>query len=325
MKALRTRIYVDGYNLYYGRLKGTRFKWLDIVNLFEQQILPTVLFAPPPDAVARTMVLLPCALKYFTAPILERLAKGADSVSSQSTYHNALKQHCGQRIEFVMGHYSLYPVNLHVVPADDPKRQPRDCPKILVWKSEEKQTDVNIALHAYDDARSGDVDHLVIVTNDTDLAPAMKMIRDRCPDVVLGLVIPTKPGAASDANEREVNVSLGQWAHWTRRYISEDELAKAQLPQVVAPNVRRPSVKPSSWYASPENLEKMIDLARPVLKRRSATMKWASEENPRMNGMKPIELIETDAGAKIVFDYISSYISEKVGEANENFGSGSRS
>ena len=30
---VRTRVYVDGFNLYYGALKGTPFKWLDPVRL----------------------------------------------------------------------------------------------------------------------------------------------------------------------------------------------------------------------------------------------------------------------------------------------------
>jgi hypothetical protein len=30
-----TGVYVDGYNLYYGRLRGTPFKWLDLVALFD--------------------------------------------------------------------------------------------------------------------------------------------------------------------------------------------------------------------------------------------------------------------------------------------------
>lgn len=28
---LRTRVYIDGYNLYYGCLKGTPYKWLDLL------------------------------------------------------------------------------------------------------------------------------------------------------------------------------------------------------------------------------------------------------------------------------------------------------
>ena len=37
---MRTRIYVDGFNLYYGALKGTRYKWLNLVELV-RQLLPT--------------------------------------------------------------------------------------------------------------------------------------------------------------------------------------------------------------------------------------------------------------------------------------------
>jgi hypothetical protein len=35
----KTNIYIDGYNLYYSRLKGTAFKWLDLVALFRDQIV----------------------------------------------------------------------------------------------------------------------------------------------------------------------------------------------------------------------------------------------------------------------------------------------
>jgi hypothetical protein len=34
-----TAVYVDGYNLYYGRLRGTAFKWLDLVKLFEDLLV----------------------------------------------------------------------------------------------------------------------------------------------------------------------------------------------------------------------------------------------------------------------------------------------
>ena len=30
---MRTRVYVDGFNLYYGAIKGTQLKWLDPVHL----------------------------------------------------------------------------------------------------------------------------------------------------------------------------------------------------------------------------------------------------------------------------------------------------
>ena len=37
---MRTVIYVDGFNLYYRALKGTRWKWLDLPALFEQVLKP---------------------------------------------------------------------------------------------------------------------------------------------------------------------------------------------------------------------------------------------------------------------------------------------
>lgn len=37
---MRTSVYVDGFNLYYGALKGTPFKWLDMVSLFDKVLQP---------------------------------------------------------------------------------------------------------------------------------------------------------------------------------------------------------------------------------------------------------------------------------------------
>ena len=43
---LRTRVYIDGYNFYYGCLKGTSHKWLDLVKLFKDKILPSITAQP---------------------------------------------------------------------------------------------------------------------------------------------------------------------------------------------------------------------------------------------------------------------------------------
>ena len=37
---MRVRVYVDGFNLYYGALKSTPFKWLNLVTLAEQVLPP---------------------------------------------------------------------------------------------------------------------------------------------------------------------------------------------------------------------------------------------------------------------------------------------
>jgi 6-hydroxy-3-succinoylpyridine 3-monooxygenase len=85
--AIRTRIYIDGYNLYYGCLKNTPFKWLDVQALAER-ILPTIMYERA-GAPTRYAFQSP-AVKFFTAPILSAFARSDDSVSCQVNYHRAL-------------------------------------------------------------------------------------------------------------------------------------------------------------------------------------------------------------------------------------------
>ena len=97
-KPLRTRVYIDGYNFYYGCLKRTPFKWLDPKALFTQILQtsqPNHLFDSAEPSV-----------KYFTAPILKNFAKTADSISSQALYLQALRGHLCESIQIVEGYYS---------------------------------------------------------------------------------------------------------------------------------------------------------------------------------------------------------------------------
>ncbi len=109
---------------------------------------------------------------------------------------------------------------------------------------EEKQTDVNIALHAYRDAVRGACEQLVICSNDSDLEPALKMIREDVPTARLGLVMPLRD---KDTEAGKVpNKRLTALAHWVRRHIRDDELAQSQLPQHV-PTPKKPASKPLHW------------------------------------------------------------------------------
>lgn len=46
-------------------------------------------------------------------------------------------------------------------------------------------------------------------------------------------------------------------------------------------------------------------------------MKWARRESVHLGGRRPIDMIETDAGAVEVFDYIETYIREQLENAGE--------
>lgn len=59
---MKTIVYIDGYNLFYGCLKHTQYKWLDLVKLFRLILNKQ---NPKTDIVK---------IKYFTADILTKVA-----------------------------------------------------------------------------------------------------------------------------------------------------------------------------------------------------------------------------------------------------------
>ena len=180
--ALRTRIYIDGYNLYYGCLKNTPYKWLDVRALVER-ILPTIMYQR--DGVSIRYALRSPTVKFFTAPILSAFARSDDSVSCQVNYHAALQAHLGNQMEIIAGYHDAKPARAHRWIEG---RAARECEMIDIWKLEEKQSDVSLALHAFSDIMRDEVDQIIAITNDSDFAPAMKMIREHT-DAILGLIV----------------------------------------------------------------------------------------------------------------------------------------
>lgn len=113
-----------------------------------------------------------------------------------------------------------------------------------VWLIEEKQTDVNMALHIYRDAVRGELEQQIICTNDSDLEPALKMVKADAPDMTLGLVMPLRP--SRESTHAISNKRLTELANWTRKHILDSELEKAQLSAIV-PTRKKPALKPAHW------------------------------------------------------------------------------
>lgn len=83
-KTLKTIVYIDGYNLYYGLLRKSEFKWLDIHVLFQAEIL---------NPLESELI----HLKYYTAPLLGKMCDDPLSEQRQRQYLQALrKQHANQ-------------------------------------------------------------------------------------------------------------------------------------------------------------------------------------------------------------------------------------
>lgn len=230
----RTAVYIDGYNLYYGRLRHTTNKWLDVVALSE------ALLKVQDPAADLQMV------KFFTAPALARFAShGMDSVIAQQSYHRALAERHPGRFQLICGTHSidtngtLLPTYVEGKPYDKAQRS-------RVWKLEEKKTDVNIAMEMYRDASKGRYDQVVIISNDSDAEPVLAALREDFAHLVVGVVTPVSPSQPGAPAHRGVSASLAKYAHWTRKYILDEELAKAQLPNQV-PTKKKPIRKPQHW------------------------------------------------------------------------------
>ena len=118
--------------------------------------------------------------------------------------------------------------------------------RAYVWKLEEKQTDVNLALSAYRDASQHRAEQLVFVTNDTDQEPALKAIReDFSNNITIGVILPIKENINA-TKSRPGNIRLSAYADWTRKNIKNDELVASQLPHLV-PTKKKPIRKPEYW------------------------------------------------------------------------------
>ncbi|HEV7442531.1 MAG TPA: NYN domain-containing protein [Steroidobacteraceae bacterium] len=294
--ALRTRVYIDGYNLYYGCLKHSTDKWLDVRTLIER-ILPSILFEQDGEPV-RFAFQTP-AVKYFTAPILTAFAKSDDSISCQSHYHTALCAHLGGAIEIIKGYHDAKPSRAHVW---EEGKAARECKMIEIWKLEEKQSDVAFALNAFSDAIRNEVGQVIAVTNDSDFAPAMKMIRQYTRAIV-GLIAPARQQTGN------VNAELQKHAHWTRTHILDEEFAQSHLPPMI--RLKNKAVhKPLSWYPRPDLLVPIYEEAKRVKRSEGAARKWLNQPCVHLGGRIPITMCESTEEAVELRKYMDQYAKE---------------
>lgn len=150
---MRTIIYVDAFNLYYGCLKGTPYRWLNIQKLCE-------LLMPKNNIVA---------VKYFTALVSER-PNDPGQPMRQQTYLRALRTLPTTQI--VLGHYLTHNVWMPAGALPGAKQQ-----YVEVIKTEEKGSDVNLATHMLHDAHLNRFDVAVVISNDSDLLAPIKLVR----------------------------------------------------------------------------------------------------------------------------------------------------
>jgi len=160
----KTIVYVDGFNLYYGCLKGTPYRWLDLHKLSR-------LLLPAHDIVQ---------IKYFTALVTSRISN-PDQAARQQTYLRALQTI--PNLQIIYGHFLSHEIMMPLAPPL--------TGHVKVIKTEEKGSDVNIAVHLISDGFRDAYDGAVIISNDSDLLPPIKFVKDDLGKLV-GLLNPQK-------------------------------------------------------------------------------------------------------------------------------------
>ncbi len=207
---MRTFVYVDGFNLYYGALKGTPWKWLDLVALFN------IVLQQHHDILK---------VKYFTARV-SGTPTDQSQPRRQDVYLRAL-QHIRPEVEVYFGHFLRHTVRM-------PLAQPmagRHTAEVI--RTEEKGSDVNLAVHLLNDSWLDDYDCGVVVSNDSDVAEAMRLVREQHSKRI-GLVT---PGA------RRPSQQLKKHADFVR-HIRANGLRHSQLPDAIpGTNIQ----KPETW------------------------------------------------------------------------------
>ncbi len=152
---MATNVYIDGFNLYYGCLRGSPYRWLNPATLCRLLL--------PAYSINR--------IRYFTALVHERPGD-PQQPQRQRTYIRAL-----ETIPNLSVHYGQFLTNAVAMPLEKPI--PGNPAFARVIKTEEKGTDVNIATHLIFDAFDNDCDIAVLISNDSDLVPPIQALKER--------------------------------------------------------------------------------------------------------------------------------------------------
>jgi uncharacterized LabA/DUF88 family protein len=209
-RSSRVVVYIDGFNLYYGVLRFSKEKWLDIEKLFR--------ILRPHDTIQK--------IRYFTA-----LSHGGKS-KDQLAYLKAIETL--PLVNVVRGRYKNKSLKclVHACAVADKDR--------FFTTPEEKRTDVNIAVSMLDDAYQNIGDHLIVVSGDSDLVPAVNMVKTRFPHITVTVYVPARNpirGAAVELRsaadkDRDLPLNL---------------LKLAQLPASIADGAGGFIAKPAGW------------------------------------------------------------------------------
>jgi NYN domain len=171
---VRTNVYIDGFNLFYGCLKGSPYKWLDIEQLCRRLL--------PKDHINR--------IRYFSA-LVAACAGDPQQPVRQQAYLRAIES-----LPLVSIHLGEFYISRVRMPLATPP--PTGPTTVEVIKTEEKGSDVALATYLVHDACRGDCQTSVVITNDSDLREPLRTVKDELHRAT-GIINPHPPHKRSRA------------------------------------------------------------------------------------------------------------------------------
>jgi len=226
--SLRTNVYVDAFNVYYGCTKDTPYRWLNLARLCELLLTNNEINQ----------------IKVFTGLVKPRPNDPQQPVRQQ-TYLRALRTI--PNLTIIEGSFLTHP---RMFPRSTPRPDGR-FEYVEVLYTEEKGSDVNLASHLLYDAFAGDYEMAVIMSNDSDLAEPVRMVKVLLRKKI-GILNPQINRPEYRKADGTVDYRKVRFSYELRRYanfykpITEEALAQSQFPEELTDEVGT-FRKPAGW------------------------------------------------------------------------------
>lgn len=219
---MRTIIYVDAFNLYYGALKGRAgSRWLDLLAL-AQRLLP----ANQIEGIA-----------YCTAFVRPRPGN-PDQLKRQKLYVAALKT-----IPCLTVYRGAYIPKKKWRPlvTGQASWTPQWPASVWFHDSEEKGSDVNLASRLLVDGYNGRFDAAAVISNDGDLKMPVAVVREDLglPVTIVNPHSPRRRSSALSPNPLPANAKYIQ--------LRQSDVQSCQFPTTITSSTGRLISKPASW------------------------------------------------------------------------------
>lgn len=220
---MTTRVYIDGFNLYYGLIRENRLHWLDLQQFSERLNLGQ-----------KVDKILYCTAMVSSTP------DDPDKAHRQFAYHQALRIAC-PAVEIILGAFTTH---RKFQPVSGCKNSPTCA--VTVMDRNEKGSDVNLATRLVHDAHSARFDRAIVVSGDSDLVEPVRIVVSE-----IG-----KPVWVRNPRPRDSKELISVASNYSR--IVAAVLKNSQLPEPVTDGVK--IIKKPPIWSQPRQLLNRCDI-----------------------------------------------------------------